>query len=260
MPLSSDPVKRGRQFAHMEQLQKKPLTGLATNTAQYHPKIKIKLNRTLMREDRSVVATGETVLNDLELVKPLFTSNEYSVKNWFEKQPSKVQESLAKTLGRDVNVMEMLIKSGSERKKRTWVYQNPIPLGNSYGNVTVDDRFSSNYVKHSYEDKIKVLLMSPKTFLDLTKKMKMGEEDKKIMSGIKNTLIRGDSLSTPFINVNEDVSAVIGSEGKHRAESALETGINLIPVYVITKKPISKLSRLEMRRLLSANLRKEGTT
>jgi len=236
MPLSTDPVKRRRQMAHLAGKDKK-LVGLMLDDPR---EIKVKLNRTLNSGDKSVIEDGEVVLNNIEMVEP---PANYSIKRFFDSQPTIVQEGYAKTFGRDKKLINELIQKRLNHIKDDWIYAIPLLYENNDGERIQEDSFKFDW--YAYRDRVKIMMIEPKKFVKLSGVDPRKFEHQRSRNLTRDYIKKGKPIPTPSLELNEKGDTVVKSEGFERMLGANDQEIKKVPVYIITKQPIESMSRLE---------------
>ncbi len=220
--------------------------------------VKVNLSRTLHSYDKYLVNEGEDILTKLDNFRNLKIDSQYTIQNWLNNQSSNVNEGIAKNLGKNSRELNILIETMKHRSPNNWTYSSPIPYSTfeSKHNQS-DDMYAVNFIQFSYRDRLKIALMSPSQFLKMTSKEQPSKyEISKYILMIKN----GTPISTPFLEIDETNSKVMLYGGRHSVMSAKMMNLPLIPVYILTQKPLIDMSRLEKMKLETANFKKVGTT
>ena len=171
------------------------------------------------------------------------------------------------------NVRE-LIKWRNDHNPRTWKWLSPICLddGTEDGEKNPDGSYrhpdlrcfddqNLGWVSDAYKGKMAITIMSPKQFLELAspKTLVHGRKDirgekhtKGIVDKLTQRMMDGKTVDTMYLQVNDNLK-VFSHEGQHRALSAIEAGIEHIPVYVygdgFTEKQLEEISDRPMRTL-----------
>jgi len=124
----------------------------------------------------------------------------------------------------------------------TWQWLSPICLddGTEDSKITCFDDQNLGWISDGYKGKVAITIMTPRQFLELasSKTLVHGRKDirgekhtKEITDKLTQRMLDGRPVDTMYLQVNDDLK-VYSHEGQHRALSAIEAGIELIPVYV----------------------------
>lgn len=133
-------------------------------------------------------------------------------------------------------------KSPSFTGRVTWKWLSPICLddGTEDSKISCFDDQNLGWVSDGYKGKMALTIMSPRQFLELAspKTLVHGRKDirgekhtKEIVDKLTQRMMDGRPVDTMYLQVNKDLK-VYSHEGQHRALSAIEAGIEHIPVYV----------------------------
>lgn len=161
-------------------------------------------------------------------------------------------DEIQKTFAFSEEQINQLLEWRLDGNPKTWKWESPIVLENpsNESDFAILDNHNSGFIGDAYKGRTTITIMTPEEYLTLACPKCLEEYKSKGVSGIdfdvrgkeftqKNIseltklMEDGEPIDTPYIEISGN--DVVGHEGRHRAISAIEAGIEKIPVYIYNR-------------------------
>lgn len=204
---------------------------------------------------------GKTILQKMETI---FQKKypDHSITEELESQHENVREGVLEVLGRDADKIEQFIdfrlsdENNIENPK--WVMAVPLYGSKNEADFITEDSLSGMFQTDGYKNKLRITKVDPKKFLYEWVPQKHPNDptegyNRQVIERIKQSLRDKKPVETPFIDLDVKTGQVDAHEGRHRANAAIELGIQEIPVWVVSRIPIYAMSEKEKETFFSDN-------
>lgn len=135
-----------------------------------------------------------------------------------------------------------LIEWSKDKDPKTWKWSSPFCLDDGTENshkFVCPDSHNLSFISDAWKNQVAITVMSPEEFMELAdpshptyELFVEGDPSRvKMINNLTEKMNKGQLMDTPFLSVDENLQ-VKQHEGRHRALSAIRTGIKKIPVYV----------------------------
>ena len=172
-------------------------------------------------------------------------------------------DTIQKTFAFAEDNVEQLLEWRVDGDPKTWKWESPLVLNNpdNEHDFAGEDNHNLSFVGDAYKGRATIVLMSPREFLEkacpncLKQSDEVGikeidfdirgkEQTQKTIDSVTEAMKNAQSVETPYLQVRG--GSVWGHEGRHRAFSAIQAGIEKMPVYIYTSDEMSDEEREEI--------------
>ncbi len=199
---------------------------------------------------------NEVILKVVEAMKeknPLF--DDFIIKNTAIYND---YDDIQKTFAFSEEQVNKLLEWRNDGDPTTWKWEAPLILVNPEDEQAfgIEDNHNLGFIGDAYKGQVTIVTMTPRQFLEkacpkclreadtvgiseLDFDMRGKEKTQETIKNVTEAMMEGNSIETPFLSVNLDGLKVRSHEGRHRAFSAIQAGIEEIPVYIYTNDTMS---------------------